>query len=335
MSRVPTWTELRLDAAKLVNLQKECHRSINQLLDRSLPELDRKILSLNVNNIVQFDDYVDSIDLNIPQKIQPEPIAKEVKKQASPVHQVSHVTSSAKQDAPTIPKSVSYNIPLSVDHAVQTTFRDDNRNYTPTNQHDSGVYDAIDLQELEHLRPLPLPLSEYLKQNRPEFYNDATRRSMTIEMLGEKRRKRAEARAKMTNLLDGRVINAFGQIRLSSRGDSTYPRRRQMPRNLVAPDYNVKVRMSEREMKRLTAKTYDKLPEVKLQRQEEVKKLLKVQNYKNRLQYGRKLLKNRRNGLINYPLKVYDDDTINNTQLDFVSNGSEESADSSLVDPCY
>lgn len=89
-------------------------------------------------------------------------------------------------------------------------------------------------------------------------------------------------------------------------------------------------------MKRLTAKIYKRLPEVKRRRREEVTNYTKVQNYKNRLEYGRKLLENRRQGIINYPLRSMSDDfSVTSSQEDFPMNGFAGAEDASTSDPYY
>lgn len=237
MARVPTWTELRLDANKLASLQKECQRSVYDLLD-SIPKLDEKISLLlgspvvQSKNVFQHKDIVRREDL-VPSK------------------DVVHC------------KDVE------------------------TNKEDLSLTDS-GIEELEHLKSLPLPLSTYLKMNRPDIVMNADRRVMYLQGKAERRKL----------LAPRRMVSSLDRIKLSPRSNDNL-----QSRDYVAPEYNVKDQFSEKEMKRLTAKTYRRLPEVRKKCREEITNHMKVQNYKNRLEYGRRLLENRKLGIINYSLK--------------------------------
>lgn len=376
MARVPTWTELRLDAIKLANLQNDCYNEIHNSLDNKLPELDRKILSLNADqlldttlipprrlvpqNIPEFVydirprspelpfeefDFVPSY-VNIPpskssefDKFMHEPI-----KTTKPYHStVIDISYSKKRDKPQpeddlpVPKPTKHK--SNHRNIVRSRTVDENLSNSKTiNSNTNGFSKKslrvqrnnkdFEINRFEHLRPNPMPLNEYLRQNRPEFISRANGRVLYM-------RKRAEMRKYIAS---SKIITALEQIRLSAKnsrsslyGNHVEPSR-QPVRDYITPDYNVKCKLSEYEMKRLTARVYKRLPEVKKRRQEEVKNYMKVQNIKNKSEYVRKMFENRKQGIINYPIinyPNYDDGSITSSQDKFSSlNGyNRQSAD--------
>lgn len=319
MARVPTWTELRLDALKLAKLQRECYRDVHQLLDYRIPELDKKISYLHKNNkkISSINDasnqYHDQIVggetferkkhlLPVTPSLQPQLTQKNpprkskhslTSSRSQPVLNVltekpSTTEHSINERYPTIKaKKLAIKkklVPVSEKASLKNGFIELDRQNEPN----SIRHKIQDVEELEHLKPLPLRLSEYLKLNRPEVVLRANKRVMYLKIKSQQRRDLAAAK----------VVNCLRKIRLSPEKNNI----KQITRNYSAPEYEVKNNFSEHEMKRLTARVYEKLPEVKRRRTEEVRNHMKVQNYKNRLEYGRKLLENRRLGIINYPL---------------------------------
>lgn len=433
MARVPTWTELRLDATKLAQLQKECYRSVHDLLDRAIPELDEKLQVLNglkqpssrrtelIYNLtparngeafLTMHDDEGGDDIEVIDHAEGEMSMTELEKELPALNT---------RDDPQIPTSNDYNSRdqsrmhqqqtkhqhdkqqqqqqqelykhrdkskelhqqqvhnrqqddqlhqqhheqniqyqheerihhQRIDHPPQQAVQSLKRSGPPNQQHqqpqqtkakriDVGVkqthkqprkpiikksashtsgfekgktmqrpkrFSKQDLEDLEHLRPLPMPLSEYLKLNRPGMVCRADQRVNYLKRRAEKRRQIASAR----------VINSFERARMLSRSSSTATNHRSslrssqsmrsFSRDSLAPEYQVKCKLSEQEMKRRTAKRYNQLPEVKKQRTAEVTKHMVIQNYKNKLEYGRKLLENRRHGIINYPLRSYHDDS--------------------------
>lgn len=193
----------------------------------------------------------------------------------------------------------------------------------------------INIRDYEHLRPLPMPLSYYLKLNRPNMVRDADRRVLYLKKKAERRR--ALAAEEALSLLDQLRISS----RTSSNKRSTSSLRssmvRTVSRNSMPQGYQVKYNFSEHEMKRLTAKIYNRLPEVKKQRNQEVSKHRKLQNYKNKLDYGRKLVENRRRGIINYPLKThFDESSVMSSQEDeSLTNSFDRSADGNGYEQYY
>lgn len=257
MARVPTWTELRLDANKLASLQKECQRSVYDLLD-SIPKLDEKISLLLGRHVVQSKDSVQRKDIIQRRDI----VHKEVHTPSNDVVQNKDVVEASS-------------------HVVKES------SHVETNKEDLSLTDS-GIEELEHLKSLPLPLSTYLKMNRPDVVMNADRRVMYLQEKAERRKLMAPRR----------MVSSLDRIKLSPRSNDHL-----QSRDYVAPEYNVKDQFSEKEMKRLTAKTYRRLPEVRKKCREEITNHMKVQNYKNRLEYGRRLLENRKLGIINYSLK--------------------------------
>lgn len=248
MARVPTWTELRLDVDKLIDVQHSCYRSVHQLLDQ-IPELDTKLSRLRgTSSTPKHVSFKDS-----PKKIKP----------VDPIKEPS-------------------------------------------------------IDQLEHLRPLPLPLCEYFKLNRPNLVVRANKRALYLKQSAEKRRLMASSR----------ILSALERIRLSPRRKRPLRNRPAPPRSasdFFTPDYDVKLKFSEQEMKKLTAKIYKRLPEVRRKRKEEATNHMKVQNYKNRMEYGRKLLVNRRQGIINYPLRTNGyEQSITSSQNDDLSTISDQ-----------
>jgi len=395
MARVPTWTELRLDATKLIQNQKECNRSVHNLLDSAIPELDRKISILNDHERRKIRPYnplngYQSKKL-IGQSSKPAQKVARIPRDATyenikghdrvKPHMAQHYDHKPDEDdhhyevikddavidlerrlsslntkSPTTKK---YEEPS--DKATDTVKPDLN---TKTNSKKAEVFTIefdkheekrkhvsikaqrrpeerpsekpgaalqtsrprkirnSDLEGLEHLKPPPLTPSEYLRLNRPEMVTNADRRVKRLKSSADKRK----------SISASKTINALEQIRLASRSSSNYRSQksslRSVPsRDSMAPTYMAKDKLSEKEMKRLTAKIYNRLPEVKKQRTEQLKKHVQVQNYKNKLEYGRKLLENRRHGVINYPLRTHYDDTslVGSQDTSMTSSGDRSS----------
>lgn len=172
-----------------------------------------------------------------------------------------------------------------------------------------------DIESLEHLKPLPMPPSDYLKLNRPDILFKAECRVNYLKRRAETRRKFGAKN----------IIDSWEQIKLSSREQ---PKKIQRRFNFVPQNYQVRHNFTEKEMRRLTNKIYNSLPEVQKKRKEEHRNLMRVQNYKNRLDYGRKLLENRRQGIINYPIRASSDDVSLCSELnEYPSSDFERAAD--------
>lgn len=293
MARVPTWTELRMDATKLSQLQKECYRSVHDMLDRTIPEIDRKLALLNGESYLK----------NPTNLLESTPLKQATLRPTS--------TEPNLIEADTLETHVFEQNPIEVQpiksarcvqtKEIKTTKPKVNWIDTPK------VFDKRikpNLEELEHLRPLPMPLNHYLRINRPDMIMASERRVMDWKEKAKKRRHTTSSRTfnrfEMTRSSSGASSNRYGSSLRSSL--------RSLPRSVsgdsFAPNYQVRNKLSQGEMKRLTARVYNRLPEVKRQRNDEVTKHMKVQNYKNKLEYGRMLLMNRRQGVINYPLIV-------------------------------
>lgn len=404
MARTPTWAQLRLDAARLAQLQKDCYRSVHHLLDTALPELDEKISLLNgrpsnyhqsnsirtspiktttatrstipksqsshfpdrlttmgkpqqndphassvrqrspiFNNMIHMvpqenmpmhEDSVDDVDgPPQPDVMIVEPIiVREEKKQKNHCNKViKNETAASSQQQPQrlLPTCLKqYRVP-------GRTHKKAKNDVILTDNHKSNEDEdeKFSLNKLEHLKPLPLPLCEYYKRNRPHLLLRATKRALELRREADRRK----------YLASTRILNSLEQVRISSRASSgNINSRRQAPSRdqfaSLVPQYRVKCKLSEHEMKRLTAKTYKRLPEVKRRRNEELSNHMKVQNYKNRLEYGRKLTQNRKHGIINYPLRSleYTDTSMTSSQSDFSLNGNERAADTFIrPDPYY
>lgn len=273
MARVPTWTELRLDATKLASFQKQCNESVHILLDSAIPELDRKISYLYNNvqgNSYQVSDYpkpssLEQNDLNLD------------KLKSLEVVQQKNKESDLGALRPPDPPTKSHKESTGRKH-LKSPLR---------------FHSKRDLDELEHLKPLPRPLSEYLRINRPEIVERANERVIYLRGQREKlEREKISAPTKISSL--------FGQKRSSSRVSNDY----------VAPEYNVKHELSEKQIRQQTARNYKRLPEVERKCREEATKRMRVQYYKNKCEYGRKLSENRKRGIINYPLRATNDDSL-------------------------
>lgn len=367
MARAPTWAELRSDAIRLKKVQKICYRDFHRMLD-SLPELDQKIESLRsfdkhqIDEVVEMDvpaeqkqpedldmlnkSYSVDEDLFQPEKFYPpeKSLHRAHRQQIEQSHQIER---SQRREKPYfkeildfIPKTKKVykshwqdqhyqdqHYQVEKPHQIEHPRRNKKRN---NNIQLHQIEEPIDVdlmrEDLEHLKPLPLPLSEYLKFNRPDIVMRADRRAMYLKRKAEKRKFIASTR----------TINTLDQIR-SSRSSSNHSQHYTHPRipRSQSHIYSVKCKLSEQEMKKLTARTYQRLPEVKSKRKEEISKHMRVQNYKNKLEYGRKLLENRRQGIINYPLRAsYDDNSISSQDI-FSMSSYERAADALSLDPYY
>lgn len=350
MARVPTWTELRMDATKLAQLQSECYQSVRDMIDKTIPEIDRKLELLNggMHDSRQLHkskpnlyETCNSQQLskskpnlyetcsNLQQdNLKPNPYETCISQQLTKSKQNFHETCSSQHFAkPGLYETGDQTTKLK--SSLCETFGSRRLAKSKSNFFEPGGDQQLtrskpNLDELEHLKPLPMPLSHYLRMNRPELVRAAERRVMYI-------RKKAERRKQFAS---SRTINALDMIRSSSRTisnkgtsslrSSLRSSTRTVSRESVAPDYQVRYKLSEHEMRRLTARVYNRLPEVTRQRKEEVTKHMKVQNYKNKMEYGRKLLLNRRQGVINYPLRTNNDDSsIISSQEESLTNSLE------------
>lgn len=319
MARTPTWKELWLDAAELAKIQKQCFDDVHQLL-HSLPELDQKLEYLHCYGKQQFHHVVTK-----------EIYAQHKQSRGQNLLDKSFSTDEIHLLGKLYPGREPFNMSH---HHQQPEFtneveRSDKREepyYVEISDFGQKARKVHKLshqhKDLEHLKPLPMPLSEYLKLNRPDMVMRADRRAMYLKRKAERRKFNASTR----------TINALEQMRLSRGSNYSQPHPR-LPRS-QSHTYSVKCKLSEQEMRRLTAKTYKRLPEVKSKRKEEVSNHMKVQNYKNKLEYGRKLLENRRHGIINYPLRAsYDDNSLSSQDI-FSMNGYGRAADAA-PDPYY
>lgn len=356
MARVPTWTELRLDAARLNQLQKQCYLCVHKLLDVDIPELDNKILSLNNGSkdrvpkieerneekeftrdkevpiqIIETQEkerlsqekvrsYQEQARLNQERERLNQQIEKDKwnqRREEERLHlQIEEERWNKKREADRLhlqreeerwnrqieeerwnrqKEEERWNRQKEEERLEQQREKEKvNLPIKKVNHLREKVIHSQEEQEeeLEHLKSLPLPLSYYLRRNRPELVMRAENRLCYIKNKSERRKELASTR----------IINSLEQIRLSSRSSSS-SNQLVTKRDYLAPKYQVECMLSEHEMKRLTAKTYKRLPEVKKRQREEISNHMKVQNYKNKMEYGRRLLENRRHGIINYPLR--------------------------------
>lgn len=350
--RIPSWFELIREAKKLAIAQKECFKSVHELLSTRIEELDKKIIILNCR--------IPSVDLlpevtyeTIPEareplpnpSISPEPLDScyslepeltfDIPDLAcpSPIYKAKKSISTSKflesqnthnKSAVTInPHESELYEPISdipkEDHATISKISPMTKSKSWSNPHRTQTKVEAP-QDYEHLKQLPLPLSEYLKMNRPEFVYKANCRVEYLRGKAEMRRKLAS-----TN-----IISSFNKIRLDTKKERSIPKSSKAPKdyNIIPHDYQVKQNFTEREMKRQTNRIYKSLPEVKKKYKEEFMSHLRVKNYKNRLEYGRKLQENRRKGIINYPIRAASDDvSICSTQDEYPSSEFEKAAD--------
>lgn len=358
MARIPSWTELCMIVDELSRTQKECYDSVHRLLDPGIPDLDRKIRYLvsKPNEIpVTSTNSVVVVEPTRPNHVTPtRPKAPAITKvtinDTAPLATNIIKKTIATQPAPiveTIPMPTATNPPVTKkSHAISqinTLAAHVEKNIIPvkTRTHrangttKNGMTNGhkMSIKDLEHLRAPRLPLSEYLRKNRPDILLNVEARSSYIRKISEERKSQRAYR----------ILSSLERIRISSRTRKSshrnqYQRIDQRPmramKNLDAPDYCVRHKQSEREMKQLTLRNYKRLPEVKKQKLEEVNKHLKEQYYKNRQLYGRMLLNNFKNGIINYPLRAsYDDRSITSSQSEYSVSRSAETACS--LDPYY
>lgn len=296
MARLPTWTELRLEAVKLLQTQQECNQDVHHLLDRTIPELDRKLAQLNVRP--SEPRVISTTTFQRTECKQPK-VNKMVQQRVDPQPEVYDHHDSIRNESDLVVVEPMRRTPTPEPERMKPKHNYREKQQEKQHQHRHEIeqpkkkYTKEDLEDLEHLKPLPLTPSAYLRLNRPDMVKNADRRVMYLKKSAERRKFVASTR---TN-------NALDQIRLSSRNSHNNLSIKSTLSHDRSPNYQVKVKLSEREMKRLTAKNYNRLPEVKKQLNEEVTKLMKLQYNKNKREYGRKLLENRRNGVINYPLR--------------------------------
>lgn len=361
MARTPTWMGLLLDAIKLKEVQKLCFRDCRQMLG-SLPELDQKIEFLSCSDERQIDQVVEmdvvaeqmqpeDLDiLNNPSSVdeelyQPENFNPPDRSFNRPHHhqieQSYQIEKSQRREKPYFKETLDVNQKTKKVHKSHRPDqrcqaerphqnirrRDKKRN---NNIRQRQIEEPIDvdwmLEDLEHIDSTKVPLSYYLNLRRPDIVMRADRRAMYLKRKAEKRKFTAPTR----------TIDTLQLIHSSRSSSNCYQNRShtRIPRS-QSHIYSVKCKLSEQEMKKLTARTYQRLPEVKSKRNEEMSKYMKVQNYKNKLEYGRKLLENRRQGIINYPLRAsYDDSSISSQDI-FSMNGYGRAGDALSTDPYY
>ena len=373
MARVPTWTELRIEASNLTRLQNECNRSAHDLLYNAIPELDKKLIALKSNKLPvrQSPPKVSSTEI-IARKEPPKQHSR-TKPDVVPEATIEPKQGSQRQNAPTsretvaksrqttrkkyhkpnmeetpnpmvetIPKTASNPESLHLAES-KTSSKFTTRATEPSNKLPRRKYSKSDLEGLEHLKPLPLTPSDYLKLKRPDLVYKADRRVMHLKkcterrkiLASEKRRNALEQidQAPKTTLI--RAKNVHHQDRPGSKAETNNNRpsgrssiRSSMSRDSLNPSSLGVFRLTEREMKRRTASVYNKLPEVKQQRTEETKKFNRAQLYKDKLEYGRTLNENRRHGIINYPLMSnYDQRSLVGSQDDSLISSGDRSSD--------
>lgn len=313
---VPSWSDLLRDATKLANNQRKCSTDVHFLLEFSR-DLDRKIQTL------ASDKYEPNIRPNSRQIITPEPVRQ------------NHFTSTPKEKPKSRPPQNKQETtkPKQVKKRTKTvTISSDpveEINSTTNNNQFDEVLETIHVQEynsiketrkdspseLEHLKPLAMPLAEYFKINRPELVARSSQRAQHLKQKAEKRRVYENAK----------LADSLAQLRLSKKNKN----KPQKITNDINPDKDYtfivhdqapRYNFTEREMRQQTYKRYRSLPEVKKKVSEEIRDHMKKQNYKNKLTYAKKLMENRRHGIINYPLIATSDDvSISSGQEDFSS----------------
>lgn len=341
---------------ELSKTQKECYDSVHHLLDPGISELDRKIkyLMSKPNEIPLTTTSVAAPDL-FPQMTYTRSKAPAITtvpiEEASPTKRAetkpSKVDNSdpivemipisttvvpptiSEKSHPTVNTITTTTAPQPVKIIQQAKIKKSHSNKLKSNGTTNG--NKVSIKDLEHLRAPRMPLCEYLRRNRPDILMNVEARSSYIKKISEERK----------SLRAYRIISSLERIRISSRTrKKTHPQKQtaQKPqremKNFDAPDYSVRHKLCEREMKQLTLRNYRRLPEVKKQKLEEVNKHLKEQYYKNRQLYGRMLLNNFKNGIINYPLRAsYDDRSITSSQSEYSMSQSADTACS--LDPYY
>lgn len=301
MARVPSWAELCTAVNELSTIQKECYDSVHNLLDPGLPELDCKIRYL-----------MSKPELRAPECRRPsrEPsIRPNIESIMKPSIEPK-IKPSIKQSMKLSKKASKKEEPPKLEQKIQTPIND-----------------------LKHLKAPKMPLSEYLKRNRPDIWMNVEARSAYIRKISEERKSQRAHR--IMSSLERVCISTQSRKRNNYLKQTTNQRPPMRTMEDIAPDYCVRHKVSEREMKQLTLRNYRRLPEVKKQKLEQINKHLKEQYYRNRQLYGRMLRNNFKNGIINYPLRVaYDDRSITSSQSEYSMSQSADTACSSL-DPYF
>lgn len=367
MDHVPSWAELRVEVSKLVKSQRRCYENVHEMLDHDIPLLDRKLAA--VRNDHAFSTYrvvkptknMEIIENKEPTK-KVEPIKNiETIRNIEPARDtgLTGINEPARNTVParnTEParnaESVRNTEPVGGTEFVGNTEpadfegtvknRGPKKKSKPFKNKETIKKDElfrIDTDELEHLKAPPMPLSQYLSINRPRTMINIHHRALSMHDKVQRRK-----------LLATRVIDSFERLRLSSRNSSNIgykskqfqsrpplPSSRGTFNTCNAPQFHVKCKISEDEMRRRTAKTYQKLPEVKEKQKKELTKIMKIENFKKQKEYAKKLLENRRHGRINYPLRTsYEDTSILSSQNDSINSMSgPTSADAYCSDPFY
>lgn len=333
MTHVPDWTELYRDALTLSQTQRECYVDVHTLLDIAIPDLDRKLAELlnkpypypNVSKLPQKPTYEYVGIKQAEQQRDSEPPRVDDNIDFNSL-EVEHDDTWADVDSALPPhKPISSPSLIDVDSYNERDTESDTivvEEVTVKNRH--GCQDPEDeLLKLQR-HALPMPISEYLKINRPTVVRRADCRRMYIRRRKHERRKASAS---------SRIISGFQKIRISPQKSQEGPRRSL--KSYTMPEYQVECKLSEHEMRRLTNKIYRRLPEVVRRKHDEINNYLRIQNYKNKKEYGRKLLENRRHGIINYPLRHnYDSRSLDSGHDDSLSSG-ERAADSLKSDPYY
>lgn len=357
---VPSWAELIYEATKLTREQEKCCQSTYQLLTSGLPELDRKIMILRgetqmpdpvydqyptdelVNNFHDEQDFTLSrtcalIDETFePTRVEEASIdahisAEPEKRESIPILSKPKIILKEKQANNT--KNVPNNL-KSHDNKKTSTRDLRQHNFKKTLSKDLKHHDYKkaynrDLKRLEQLA-LPVPLSEYYKLNRPELFFRAISRINYLKRRAEKRRRYESVK----------IVNSLERMRLSSkRTTNKHPslwKRVQREQNFEAHEYYVKRNFTEKQMREMTNKIYRSLPEVTEKKIKEDRNHMKVVNYKNRLQYGRRLHENQKHGKINYPIIAASDDiSTDSGQDEYNSSEFGRAADTYQADSLY
>lgn len=292
---VPSWREIRLEL-QLVELQQQrLDNSIRECLSKRIPELNRKLAILKECNKEK------------ERIISPNSSISEILKESTPLASPSPITSSS---------------PVSYVSEYQPFFH----NIMPSN----GPFCSLDK-----------PLNQLFKENNPRAYSKLNERSNYIKTKINRREKLRKAMLERAKL--GKCLRSFKQMSTQDRKPirklfsdyeiantrSRIPRsfsmtsskqngfkqdgmfstvvnhmsRESRSKPIELGPIDVKFRFTEKEMRKQTARIYNKLPEVQAKKEQEETKHIYSYNYKMGQEYSKKLKDNLKyHGQINYPI---------------------------------
>lgn len=333
---VPSWSELLRDATNLARKQRECYRDVHHLLDTAIPELDKKIESCILEDSVTkcSSDQPIFSDRHGGNNYTSTPNVKSDSAKRSNQQQPSTRTKcvTIEPNPSIISERISPSMQTPFESDILIDYHQDNpvleESLNPSSSHDSmcsfrvladNDKERYDIDDLEHLKPLPMPLMDYFRMNRPELMARAHYRAQHMKQKSERRKINASSL----------FANQLAAMKSTERKKRNKPLNKPTKTRVKDQTYihypnTIKYNFTEKEIRQQTNKRYQSLPEVRKKVDEEINNYKKLQNYRNKIQYGRKLLQNRRQGKINYPLIATSDDvSLSSYQEDFSSGDYE------------